>query len=295
MIAVMGASGNVGGKVADLLLRQGEEVRVFGRSAARLEALGRRGAEVVVGDAIDPAAVQALCKGADAALVVLPDDLTDPRYVANRSQMSRVITQVLREQQVRHVVLASSIGADQDRGIGPVAGLHELEGLLFGLDDSNVLALRSGWYMENLLASLPLIRAQGINGSVINADRPLPMIATVDVAREAAGRLVRRDFTGHAVKVLLGPEDLTMTQATRGLGAALGLPDLPYVEFPPEGVTAALRQAGMSEEGAAVLVEAQLAINQGLVTEGVQRTPATATPTRLLDFLHDTLAGAAPR
>jgi uncharacterized protein YbjT (DUF2867 family) len=293
MIAVMGASGNVGGKVADVLLRADQEVRVLGRSAARLEALGRRGAEVVVGDAIDPAAVQALCKGADAALVVLPDDLTDPRYAANRSQMSRVVADALRDQQVRHVVLASSTGADH--GTGPIAGLHELEGLLFGLEDSNVLALRSGWYMENLLASLPLIRAQGINGSVIKADRPLPMIATVDVATEAAGRLVRRDFTGHAVKVLLGPEDLTMTEATRALGAALGLPDLPYVEFPPEGVTAALRQAGMSEEGAAVLVEAQLAINQGLVTGGVERTPATATPTPLQDFLHDALAGAAPR
>lgn len=293
MIAVMGASGNVGGKVADVLLRADQEVRVFGRSAARLEALGRRGAEVVVGDAVDPAAVQALCKGVDAALVVLPDDLTDPRYVADRSQMSRLITQVLREQQVRHVVLASSIGAD--RGTGPIAGLRELEGLLFGLEDSHVLALRSGWYMENLLASLPLIRAQGINGSAIKADRPLPMIATVDVAREAAARLVRRDFTGHAVMVLLGPEDLTMTEATRALGAALGLPDLPYVEFPPEGVTAALRQAGMSEEGAAVLVEAHLAINQGLVTGGVERTPATATPTRLQDFLHDALAGAVLR
>jgi uncharacterized protein YbjT (DUF2867 family) len=42
MLAVMGASGNVGGKVADQLLRGGEEVRVLGRSASRLEGLERR-------------------------------------------------------------------------------------------------------------------------------------------------------------------------------------------------------------------------------------------------------------
>lgn len=291
MLAVMGASGNVGGKVADQLLRGAEEVRVLGRSASRLEGLERRGAEVVVGDAIDPDVMQALCKGTDGALVVLPDDLTDPHYVANRSAMTRVIATTIREQQVPHVVLASSIGAQHPRGTGPIAGLHELEELLFGLHDSNVLALRSGWYMENLLANLPLIRTQGINGSVIGADLPVPMIATADVAGEAAGRLARRDFTGHAVMPLLGPEDLTMTGATRALGAEVGLPNLVYVEFPPEGVTAALRQAGISEEAAAQLVEAQLAINQGLVTEGLERTPAAATPTRLSEFLRTALAG----
>ena len=31
MIAIMGASGNVGSKVADLLLHDGQDVRVFGR------------------------------------------------------------------------------------------------------------------------------------------------------------------------------------------------------------------------------------------------------------------------
>jgi uncharacterized protein YbjT (DUF2867 family) len=52
MIAIMGASGNLGSKVADLLLQDGQDVRVFGRSTERLEPLGGRGAEIVVGDAI---------------------------------------------------------------------------------------------------------------------------------------------------------------------------------------------------------------------------------------------------
>lgn len=79
MISVMGASGNVGSKVADLLLREEQDVRVFGRSAERLEAFGHRGAEVVVGDAIYVDDLQMLFRGAGAALVVLPEDVTDPR------------------------------------------------------------------------------------------------------------------------------------------------------------------------------------------------------------------------
>lgn len=157
MIAVMGASGEVGNKVTDLLLREGEGVRVFGRSAERLEQFGSRGAEVVVGDAIDLDDLQVLFKDAASALVVLSGDLADPHYVSSRSQMSRAITGALREQRVGHVVLASSIGAERDRGVGMVAGLHELEGLLFGLEDANVLSLRAalqGIGMSDEVASL---------------------------------------------------------------------------------------------------------------------------------------------
>ena len=160
---------------------------IFGRSAERLEPFGRRGAEVVVGDAINFGDLQMLFKGAESALVVLSGDVSDPHYVSNRSAMSRAITRALRQQQVSHVVLASSIGADRDRGVGMVAGLHELEGLLFRLEDANVLSLRAAWHMENLLASLPMIKEQKINGSAIKGDHRFPMIATVDIAERPPG------------------------------------------------------------------------------------------------------------
>jgi uncharacterized protein YbjT (DUF2867 family) len=290
MIAVMGASGNVGSKVTDRVLSEGQNIRVFGRSAERLEHFGRRGAEVVVGDAINLDDLVMLFRDAVSALVVLPDNVTDPHYVSNRSEMSRAITRALREQEVGHVVLASSVGADRDRGVGPVAGLHELEELLFGLEDANVLSLRAAWHMENLLAGLPMIQEQKINGSAIRGDHPFPMIATVDIAERAARHLLHRDFTGRTVETILGPEDVSMNEATHSLGAALGIPDLPYVEFPPEGVRAALQGMGMSEEFASLLVESQVAINEGRVLEGVERTPESTTPTRVAEFLRSALA-----
>jgi uncharacterized protein YbjT (DUF2867 family) len=290
MIAVMGASGNVGSKVADLLLLQGVDVRAFGRSAERLEALGQRGAEVQAGNAKDLDDLRLLFKAADAAMVLLPDDLTDPQFVANRSHMARAITQALREEKVSHVVALSSIGADRDSGVGPVTGLHEFEQLLLE-SDTNVLALRAAWHMENLLANLPMIQAQGMNGGAIKGDHKFPMMATRDIATEAAERLVRRDFTGHSVKTVLGPEDRTMIEATRALGAQLGMPDLPYVEFPPEGMKGAMLGAGMPEEPASLLVESQIAINEDRVLDEVRRTAETTTPTGLEEFL----AGALPR
>ena len=143
--------------------------------------------------------------------------------------------------------------------------------------------------MENLLAALPMIQSQGVNGGAIDGDLPIPMVAAQDVAAEAAARLLRRDVTGHQVKQLLGPEDVPMRAATRAIGERLGLPELPYVQFPPDGVRAALAGAGMSEEVAGLMVEMQLAINQGRAFAGARRTAETTTPTTLEAFLKEAL------
>jgi uncharacterized protein YbjT (DUF2867 family) len=257
---------------------------VFGRSAERLEPLGERGAEVVVGDAANPEDLRELFSGADAALVVLPDNIADPDYASNRAKMSHAIVQALADQRVGHVVMASSLGADRERGVGPVNTLHELEELLFGLD-TNVLSNRAALHMEqNLLAAVPLVQTQRINATAFRADLKMPMIATVDIAERAASHLVRRDFSGQSVETVLGPEDLTMEEATQALGDAIGVPDVRYIELAPEAARAALRGIGMSDEFASLLVEMQVTANEGLFDE-VVRTAESTTPTAIHDFL----------
>jgi hypothetical protein len=111
-----------------------------------------------------------------------------------------------------------------------------------------------------------------------------------DVAREAAERVTKRDFIGHEVKLLLGPEDVTLAEATQAIGERLGIPDLPYVEFPPDGVKSALLGAGMSEQVAGLMVDMQLALNEGRYFVGIRRTAESTTPTRLEDFLSQALS-----
>jgi uncharacterized protein YbjT (DUF2867 family) len=286
MIAVMGAAGNVGSKVAELLLEQDQPVRVL-EHRRRLEELGRRGAEVVTGDQIDPGDLGVLLKDAEAALVVLPDVVTDPEFAATRSRMSRALADALAASGVGHVVVLSTVAAGQPGATGPAAGLRELERRLSGLGNRNVLVLRSPFYMENLLAGLPLIQAKGINASAIDGDLELPMIATRDVAAEAAERLARRDFSGHQVKLLVGPEDVSLRAATRALGERLGLPDVGYVQFPPADVQGALMGFGMSEAGASAMVELQLGLNRHGSFAAVRDAADATTPTRLAGFLEE--------
>lgn len=287
MIAVMGAAGNVGSKVADQLLQAGEEVRAL-QHRRDLTELRERGAQVVTGEALRVEDLRALLDGAQGALVLLPEDVTDPAFIENREAMSRAIRDALWEGGVSHVVALSTVGAARADAPGPPGGLHGFERDLGELD-ANLMTLRSAAYMDYLLANLPLIRARKINGSAVKADVRFPMIATQDVAREAAERLRRRDFTGHQVKLLLGPEDVTMAEATRAIGARLGMPDLPYVELPPTEIKGALLAAGMSEQVAGLLVDQQLALNEGRYFEGVVRTAESTTPTRLEEFLTQAL------
>ena len=147
-----------------------------------------------------------------------------------------------------------------------------------------MLALRAAWHMENLLAVVPMVREQRMNGSAIKGDVTFPMIACADIAERTARHLVQRDFTGHVVKTLLGPRDRSMIEATLALGDAIGMPGLPYIEFPPEGVKAALIGMGWSNQFASLLVESQLALNEGLIVAG-ERTSENTTPTEVEEFL----------
>src|SRR5262245_51227400 len=108
MIAVMGGAGNVGSKVADGLLESGEAIRVLEHTRS-LTSLRERGAEVVRGNAMKVEDLVALFQGAASALVLLPDNVTDPQFVENRSAMGRGVRDALRASAVSHIVALSAI------------------------------------------------------------------------------------------------------------------------------------------------------------------------------------------
>ena len=79
------------------------------------------------------------------------------------------------------------------------------------LEGTNVLLLRPVSFFENFYDALGLIKHQGING------RP----ATSPTSAQA---LKARDWEGVVVRELLGPRDLTYSEATRILGERIGSP-----------------------------------------------------------------------
>ena len=292
MITVMGATGNTGRVTAEALLSRGEKVRVVGRDAGKLAPLVARGAEAAVGSASDASFLGRAFAGAETAYTLLPPDMGVPDLRAHQDRVGEATVQALRQAGVKRVVFLSSVGADLPSGTGPIAGLHAQEERLRKLGAA-VLLLRPGYFFENFHSSLPMIRHQGMNGGAIAPDVKMAMIATRDIGAAAAAAIAARDFSGVEVRNLLGPRDLSLAEATRILGAAIGKPDLAYVQFPYDAFAAALVQAGLTPDLARLYAEMARAFNDGIVKVVGGRTAASTTPTTFESFAKELAAAYA--
>jgi uncharacterized protein YbjT (DUF2867 family) len=290
MITVMGATGNTGGAVTRLLLAQGQDVRAVGRSKERLAPLAAAGAEPWAGDVSDPAFLAGAFRGADAVYTLVPIDPPSPDYRAQQDDLGEAIVTAVGEAGVPFVVALSSVGADVPSGTGFIVGLHAQEQRLRRLGGTNVLLLRPGSFFENFYAILDVVRHEGVIADSVAPDVELPMIAARDVATAAASALVARDWSGVAVRELLGPRDMSYAEATSIIGAALGLPDLPYVQVPDDAMVGVLTGAGFADDAAALQVEMGRAFSDGTVVSLEGRTAANTTSTRFEDFADELAA-----
>jgi uncharacterized protein YbjT (DUF2867 family) len=194
-------------------------------------------------------------RGADAVYTLLPTDQRSPDYRAGQDRQGEAIVKAIRESGVRYVVALSSVGAELSEGTGPIAGLHAQEERLKKIAGINVLLLRPVSFFENFYTSLALIKQEGINGDSVEAELALAMVATRDIADAATKALKARDWQGVVMRELLGPRDISYSEATQILGERIGKPDLQYVQFSYDDQSKALVQAGLSESFANLYVE----------------------------------------
>jgi uncharacterized protein YbjT (DUF2867 family) len=291
-VVVAGATGRVGHRVAERLLSTGREVRVVGRDARTLARLAAEGAQVRVGSFQDQGFFKAALRGATAAFVLTPLDISLPDLNAEQRKNVESVAAAIRESDVRHVVLLSSWGAEVPERIGGVIACRWFEQALEGIEDLNAVYLRPVWFMENFLWNIGLIKAVGVNGLAINSDVSFPLIATPDIAAVAAEYLETMTFSGRRVHYLNGPRDYTMAEVTRVLGAAIDRPGLKYVRLPdPVMRKGLIGSGGLSPNAADLAIE----INHAISTRRLCAEPRSAlntTTTTLEEFARTTFAPA---
>ena len=282
-IAVLGASGRVGHVIAEQLLAGGTRVRAVGRSAEKLAALAVKGAEAFPGDASDPRFLARAFRQADAAFVMLPTDLGHPDPAAAAKAYTEAAAAALQVARVARAVTLSSIGADRPDRNGPIADLYALERRVNAIPGIHAVHLRPGYFLENWLANIGLIRSAGINGGGLAPDLPMPMIAPRDIGLAAAS-ILATPFTGQKPRELQGARHYTCREVTAALGAAIGRPDLAYVQFPEPDLRGAFLSAGFSDAMADRYLEMIRGFNHGVVKSLEPRSPATTTATTAEEF-----------
>src|SRR5260370_20484976 len=226
MYVVIGATGHTGRVVAERLLAEGQKVRALSRNPEHLKPLAAKGAEPFVAAVTEGAAVTKAFTAAEAVYAMIPPNLAAPDVRAYEDKVVASIAAALEKTGVKHAVALSSFGADKPDKTGPVLGLHDLEEALNKIAGLNVLHLRAGYFMENTLAQVDIIRNFGMAAGPLRADLKLPMIATRDIGAAAAAALAKLNFSGHQTRELLGQRDLDMTEATAIIGKAIAQPDL---------------------------------------------------------------------
>ncbi len=287
---ICGSTGNVGSKLAQSLLADGNPVRAIGRERIRLWPLAATGAEAWPGDLEDAEFLSKVFSGARAVFAMIPPKYDAPDMEGYQNRVGEAIVSALAKARVPRVVNLSSVGAHLSEGTGPIRGLHDFEKKFDRLGDAEVVHLRAAYFMENLLWNIPVIREHGVNGSPIRSDAPIPMVATKDIADEAARLLLAETLVGHSVRYLLGPRDLTMSEATRILGEAIGKPDLRYILFPEDEARKAMSGMGMSDSVVEAMLEMQRGFNAGRIRPTQERNASNTTPTTLEEFAQTVFA-----
>ena len=284
---VIGASGRIGRRIVERLLRAGHSVRAVGRNRERLDALVARGAEPVVADVENVTQMTRALEGARCAYTMVPPNRVTLDYYA---RVGTTIAEGLRQTGVSHVVNLSGLGGHLAKNVGQISDFYALEQALNDVQGLNVLHLRAGFFMENLYRTIDEIRKDGVMSGLLRPDLAVPQIATRDIATVAADAMLRQDFGGVVTRELLGERDLDMREAARIVGEAIGKSELQYVQTPIERAERELLEGGSELTMVRHRLQMYIGFNDGSIRWLEERSAENTTPTSIETFAAEEFA-----
>ncbi|PTL74972.1 NmrA family NAD(P)-binding protein [Vitiosangium sp. GDMCC 1.1324] len=270
---IAGASGNTGSVVAETLLAHRERVRVLVRKASEAASWTARGAEAAVVDLEDARALAGALRGAQGAFLLIPPNFTAPSQRAFQTHVARSLATAAAESQIPHVVFLSGFAAHRESGSGPLAGLHDAERILGAVPGLRLVSIRAGYFYENVLPVLDVVKGTGVLPSFFPAELPVPMVATRDIGLLGAELLI--DGASQGV-VELGA-GLTYSEIARALGRIAGK-TVRVEEIPLDAIATTIANLGFNADLTNAYVELITGIRSGaLAFEGGHRRVTSTT------------------
>src|ERR1700738_4967327 len=108
-IVVLGATGKVGGKIADILIKEGHNVKLIARAIGLSDRFGNiNNAEVIPADITDATMVTEIFTNADSAFVLLPPNFTTKNYREFQREVGDATIQAIRNSGIKYIVNLSS-------------------------------------------------------------------------------------------------------------------------------------------------------------------------------------------
>jgi NADH dehydrogenase len=285
VILVVGATGQLGGLIARMLLDRGQPVRALVRGGARRAALPA-GAEPALGDLTDPASLAAACSGVTAVVTTAnavgrggPDTLDTVDRQGNRDLVDAAAAAG-----VRRFVFTSVLGASTESPMPLLQAKAQTEEHLraSGMDWT---ILQPNLFMDTWVPTVvggPALAGEPVT-IVGEGRRRHSFVAARDVAAYAVAALDHPQTAGRELPIG-GPEALSWLDVVAAFEQALGRA-VPVRSVPPGAAVAGLPDAVTGLLAALDTYDSPLDMTETSQLLGVP-------PTRLADFVQGFLSGA---
>ncbi|MET3164065.1 MULTISPECIES: SDR family oxidoreductase [unclassified Arthrobacter] len=234
MILVVGATGQLGGLIAQTLLDEGFHVRVLVRERSAYDAIVSAGAEPVTGDLKDPPSLLAACAGIDTVVTTAnssarggSDTVDSVDRLGNRNLIEAAV-----DAGVRRFVFVSNLGASPDSPIAFMAAKGETEQLLRSSGMSWTI-VQPNLFMDKLpvmVVGVPALTGQAVT-LVGEGRRVHSLVAMRDVAQYVLAVVKHPEQDGQLL-VIGGPEPVSWRDVVTAFELELGL-RIPVQTVPP--------------------------------------------------------------
>ncbi|MBD1591650.1 NAD(P)H-binding protein [Arthrobacter sp. S1_S22] len=224
MILVAGATGQLGGLIAQTLLTKGFPVRVLVRNGSAHDALVTAGAEAVTGDLKDPGSLAAACDGVDAVVTTAnssarggADTVDSVDRLGNRN-----LLEAAGSAGVGRFIFVSNLGASPDSPNPFMAAKGETEQLLRGSTMSWTI-IQPNLFMDKLpvlVVGIPALSGQPVT-LVGEGRREHSLVAMRDVAQYVLAAVEHPERDGR-VLVLGGAEAVSWRDVVAAFEQELG-------------------------------------------------------------------------
>ncbi|MCS3844584.1 NAD(P)H-binding protein [Microbacterium sp. AK031] len=285
-IAVTTPNGNVGHHLTRMLVRAGIRPLLLTRDPEQISPELIPYVDVARADSQNADEVADATRGVNAIYWVDPSVMSEDS-LADYARATEALMRAVAENGIGRVVFQSSVGAEKRHGAGEIDGLAATEVALDGLD-IDVTHLRCGYFFTNLLLDIESLKSGRLQ-TVLPIDAPMAWVAPRDIAEVAALTLLNREWAGHRVQAVHGPEDLSWSQVAGILTQELGR-DVTVERIADEEMLQQYVDAGMP----AAMADAVLGMSTGLrddFTPEQERSVVTTTPTTLRAWVREELAG----
>ena len=284
-ITVTGSLGNIGLPLTKALIQKGHAVTVITTNPDKQQAIESLGATTAIGTLTDVDFLVSTFTGADAVYCMIPPAYTEPDPIAYNSVIGRNYLQALRLSGAKRLVYLSSWGAHLAKGTGVIAGHHDVEKILRELNGVNITFLRPCSFYNNLYHYVDMIKRQGFIGTNYGGDDRIVLVSPRDIAAAAKEEL---ETITEGIKIrYVASAERSCNEIAAALGNAIGKPDLQWLKFTDEQVTAAMQKNGGPPLMAALLVELNASIRTGIIRSDYDLHPPVMGKVTLEDFANE--------